>query len=315
MVNYSWNWGLPDVQIPHPPVENSADMTTAPPAYYNLKFNPLGLYNLCWCLGVLVNKPGQFTAFQERFNAADLAWLASGASEDDQHFVDPAKFLPALFTSRHDVGSLFRGFDHNPSHRWDYGTKTLLTPDRLEAHIHLPPHFINEHPQSHLAIAHIVQTFIEHVGIPTVARWKRAAHARGWALSQSGQAGPAHPPAAQLFPVPSSGMTHYIYTFSGITSGPGSPHRLGVIVEYEDREDRLLECEQQAQLQDKIKHLTERLKVRPIPSTVSSSLRSPPFTLARRTGATATSPTPGRPLATRFPTLALRTNLGPTTEK
>ncbi|KAJ6560839.1 hypothetical protein DFH09DRAFT_1316456 [Mycena vulgaris] len=110
--------------------------------------------------------------------------------------------------------------------------------------------------------------------------------------------------------------------------------RLGVIVEYEDREDRFLEqeqelLEQQAQLQEQIKHLTERLKARPIPSTISSSLRSPPSTPARRTGAMLApltspslgrrtlapmSPTPGRTLAARFQTPDLRTNLGPTTD-
>lgn len=175
--------------------------------------------------------------------------------------------------------------------------KTLLTPDRLKCHVHLPPHFVNEHPQSHLAIAHIVQTFIEHVGIPTVARWKRAAHTRGWSLSQSGHATAAHPPAAQLIPVPSSGTTHYIFwgrpwhNLPALTPSPSpaSPatldpststdlltveltaakaladERLGVIVEYEDREDRFLEreqeyLEQQAQLQEEIKYLTERIK-------------------------------------------------------
>ncbi|KAJ6535249.1 hypothetical protein DFH09DRAFT_1325078 [Mycena vulgaris] len=167
-----------------------------------------------------------------------------------------------------------------------------------------------------------------------------------------------------LIPAPSSGTTHYIFwghpwlNLPALTPSPGSPaaldpptstdlltveltaanmladERLGVIVEYEDREDRFLEreqelLEQQAQLQEQIKHLTERLKARPIPSTISSSLRSPPSTPARRTGAMLApltspslgrrtlapmSPTPGRTLAARFQTPALRTNLGPTTD-
>jgi hypothetical protein len=157
---------------------------------------------------------------------------------------------------------------------------TLLTPDRLKADVHLPPHFVKENPDSHLAIAHIVQTFIEYVGLPTVERWTRSAHSQGWSLSQKGNPRPPEPPSDRLVPAPKANTSHHIFCGRpwrslpplATATAPPSPalptitdlidqldaltaqlttaenlaeERLGVIVEYEDRQDELLQREQE----------------------------------------------------------------------
>ncbi|KAJ6476563.1 hypothetical protein DFH09DRAFT_1342444 [Mycena vulgaris] len=326
----SWNWGLPGIQIAEPPIARSADLTTVPPAYEDLKFNPLGLYNLRRRLGVLVSEPGIFNHFQHKFEAADLAWLAAGASQDGRHSIEPSHFFPAFTTLRDSLPTDKIGREHRKwfskrimsllcdlATMWDRafggstiilhvdGTtppNTVLTPDCLKANIHLPPHFVDEHPQSHLAIAHIVQIFIEHVGLPTVERWKRSAHLKGWDLSQPGHSPAVHPPAARLIPTPSSSTSHYIFwgrprlNLPALTSQPlPTPpavslpqlahlskqvnhltmelaaaqelanERLGVIVEYEERQDHLVEREQdlvsqEGKLQEQIRCLKEKLK-------------------------------------------------------
>ncbi|KAJ7163393.1 hypothetical protein C8R43DRAFT_1123007 [Mycena crocata] len=50
-----------------------------------------------------------------------------------------------------------------------------LQPERLKAHCYIPPRFLAEHPDAHLAIAAIIQTFLEQVRLPTVDDWKRRA--------------------------------------------------------------------------------------------------------------------------------------------
>lgn len=48
-----------------------------------------------------------------------------------------------------------------------------LLPECVKADVYLPPAIIDEHPEMHPAIAQIVQTFIEVVGIPTIQCWTR----------------------------------------------------------------------------------------------------------------------------------------------
>ncbi|KAJ7791140.1 hypothetical protein B0H14DRAFT_3567756 [Mycena olivaceomarginata] len=71
---------------------------------------------------------------------------------------------------------------------------TPSAPERLKAHVYLPPHFLAHHPQAHPAVAFIVQTVIEQIGVPTVQDWRNKAE-RVWSLTQTGHARPVALPA------------------------------------------------------------------------------------------------------------------------
>jgi hypothetical protein len=91
---------------------NGADPTADPPHFRDLKFNPIGLYDLRRRLGVLSRQPGIYTTFRTRFDAADLAWLAAGASDDGQHAVPRETFFPAFHTLRKSLPTGGTGRNH-----------------------------------------------------------------------------------------------------------------------------------------------------------------------------------------------------------
>jgi len=68
-----------------------------------LKFNPLGLYSLRQCLGMLSEQRGIFTRYQQSFIASDIAWFAAGASEDNTHEVQPNTFHSLFRVSRENT--------------------------------------------------------------------------------------------------------------------------------------------------------------------------------------------------------------------
>jgi hypothetical protein len=111
---------------------------------------------------------------------------------------------------------------------------TPVQPEYMKAHVYLPPSFIAENPHTHNTIARLVQTFIEEVGVPTIARWKRAATALGWKLLQPGR--PTAPNSSSLPLIPSSASSHYVFpgrpygslnnsatSFNNASSYPSSP--------------------------------------------------------------------------------------------
>ena len=56
-------------------------------------------------------------------------------------------------------------------------------PEYIKANVYLPPIMMSEHPKTHPAIAEIVQTFIETIGIPTIQHWTCTGKKCGWSLS------------------------------------------------------------------------------------------------------------------------------------
>lgn len=74
-----------------------------PLAWLDLKFNPVGLYNLRKCLGMLSKEPGIFRRYQQAFMVSDLAWFAAGASEDKTHHVQLNTFHPLFRISRENM--------------------------------------------------------------------------------------------------------------------------------------------------------------------------------------------------------------------
>jgi hypothetical protein len=87
---------------------------------------------------------------------------------------------------------------------------------------------MSEHPETHLAIAEIVQTFIETIGIPTIQHWTRAGKKHGWSLSQSGHRNQGFT-TCPLIPTPVSGTLHYQFygcPYGSLTKSISSDHSL-----------------------------------------------------------------------------------------
>ena len=74
--------------------------TTDPPPWQDLKFNPLGLYNLHRRMGILNHQQAVFTQFKSNFLASDIAWFAAGTSDDNSHYWQPDSFHPLFQKSR-----------------------------------------------------------------------------------------------------------------------------------------------------------------------------------------------------------------------
>lgn len=71
-----WNWGIP-IAIPEPP-----NAGAQPLGWDDLKFNQIGLFDICRRIGVFASEPGVYDKHHTQFDAADLAWFASGLSTD-----------------------------------------------------------------------------------------------------------------------------------------------------------------------------------------------------------------------------------------
>ncbi|KAJ7790277.1 hypothetical protein B0H14DRAFT_2626171 [Mycena olivaceomarginata] len=115
------------------------------------------------------------------------------------------------------------------------GTTVPGTPPRsefLKAHVCIPPSFLSENPGSRVAIATIVQLFIEHVGVPTVEAWTRRALARNWPLTQPGSNGlhvPVNPATLPLIPNPAPSSAYYVFRGRAagyVPTGPFPPLRV-----------------------------------------------------------------------------------------
>ncbi|KAJ7603380.1 hypothetical protein DFH06DRAFT_1350240 [Mycena polygramma] len=232
------DWGTPGIQIDPPLNSQGKPPGSALLEWTDLKFNPLGLYDLRRHLGVLPTEPGIFTAFQGRFEAADYAWLAAGTSTDGRHRVQIDRFFTEQLTLRSSLpfgeagAPPWKTFEAklktviwDLATMWDraYGGTTLILhadgpiapntpqhPKYFKASAYLPPVFVAENPNSHLALAHIAQTFIEHVGIPTSARWRRAGRIQGYFGTGPVTTPPRAPyHATLLVPIPS--QTNYVF--------------------------------------------------------------------------------------------------------
>lgn len=103
---------------------------------------------------------------------------------------------------------------------------SLPLPENLEAHVYLPPNLLGEFQTAHEPIAHVVQCFIEAVGVPTAMRRQRAEAALGWLLMDDTEAVPA-PPACSPSTINHNTSQTAHYVFSGRPYGslmhPASP--------------------------------------------------------------------------------------------
>ncbi|KAJ7027668.1 hypothetical protein C8F04DRAFT_1266772 [Mycena alexandri] len=207
---YVHNWAAPQIrQPPSQPPSHQGYPARNPLPWHGLKFNPLGLFDLRRHLGIFPLTPTVWNTYRHRFLASDLSWLATGASEDNQHDPGAAGFFPEFYQLRNSLPSNDAGYQERTRFKesttmWDrtFGSTTMIlsingttspgtpvSPDYLRASVYLPPSFLRRTPEAHPAIANIAQTFIESVGVPTVRAWVQDATATGWRLTQPGANG------------------------------------------------------------------------------------------------------------------------------
>ncbi|KAJ7716701.1 hypothetical protein B0H16DRAFT_1741035 [Mycena metata] len=232
----TFRWGVAGVSIPLPP--SRQPIPVQPVAWDNLTFTPGGAYDLRRHLGVTFDELGRFNRSRNKFEAADLAWLAAGASDDGRHSLPSEQFYPEfhdLYDSvptgvsgqqaRRDFSNSVRALIWDLATQWDRATggTTLilhtsgttvpgspLVPERMKSQVYIQPRFLHEHPETHATIAFLVQTFLEHIAIPTAQDW-RARASRLWSLLQTSHL-PAMQLPATLIPEPSSlRSAHYVF--------------------------------------------------------------------------------------------------------
>jgi hypothetical protein len=92
-------WGT-HIDIPVPP-GGTGDV----PAWSDLKFNPLGIYNLRRRLGALQHEPGVFMRYKSNFASSDVAWFSAGMHNDGQHMTPRDTYHPLFMTAREHTGT------------------------------------------------------------------------------------------------------------------------------------------------------------------------------------------------------------------
>ncbi|KAJ7086901.1 hypothetical protein B0H15DRAFT_950409 [Mycena belliarum] len=261
----AFSWG-PGISVPPPPSRHP--IPAAPAPWNEIKFTPCGAYDVRRHLGALIDELGRFNRSRHKFIASDVAFIAAGSSLEGGHEISPNLFFPEF----HDLyESLPPGKEGQNARKvwndkvrqliWDLCTKwdrstggttmvmhvagttvpgAPLVPERLKAHVYLPPHFIAENPDAHGPVASIVQTFFEAIGIPTAAAWRHRA-LQIWSLTQHGHLPPITLPTCLIPPPTSPRSAHYIFSghpfgqlpllappASASTSGPPSSDLYGV---------------------------------------------------------------------------------------
>ena len=212
-----WNWGIP-VTIPEPP-----GASPQPQDWNQLKFNQLGLFDLCHRIGVFALEPGVYNNHRTQFDATDLAWFAAGLSTEVLDLAQNS-FPPELSTLRHTtIGSQARSalrtcvqklcFDlvciiqmcYNmvlmyciQATLWDrsFGGATLIIhvegathpnalmqPKYIKSDVYFPGYLIKENPHFSPIISKLVQKYIVNIGMPVIERWERCARLI-WSMTQ-----------------------------------------------------------------------------------------------------------------------------------
>jgi hypothetical protein len=89
----------------------TVDISTPPggatdtvPSWSDLKFNPLGLYNLRRRLGAVPDQPGAFMRHKHNFLHSDISWFAAGLHTDGQHVTPVDQFHILFQTAREHTG-------------------------------------------------------------------------------------------------------------------------------------------------------------------------------------------------------------------
>ncbi|KAJ7269469.1 hypothetical protein C8J57DRAFT_1227228 [Mycena rebaudengoi] len=227
-------WDVPNVVVPVPQSRDAIPFEI--PALSSLGFDPISLFNLHRSLGA--GTPG-FDHFHNRYNSADMAWLALDASEDGHHIVGPDVFFPEYLhlqesqpggvagqEARKEFADSARRLICDVATKYDCctaGTTFIIhvndttvpnvpvAPEQIKAQVYPPPpHLLLEHPEIKPTVAFIVQSVIEHISIPTIADWRHKAQ-RKWNLTQQAHVFTVPPPTFLIPPPLNLRSAQYIF--------------------------------------------------------------------------------------------------------
>ncbi|KAF9473484.1 hypothetical protein BDN70DRAFT_899741 [Pholiota conissans] len=231
----SFAWCAAGVNITPP----NADALTQPlpRRFADLKFSPQGMYDLRRLQDAVPEHPGEYTAHQQQFDGADIAWFATNCSTDNRHVIGPNEYHPVLehiFSekfgpeSRRKLREGTQKLVLDAASLWDraFGGSTMVihvdpptsfgvpnAPEYMKAITYIPPTVVAELPDSHQAIADIVQSFIVNVGLHTKLRWERIKQTKEIGRTHKKHAAPPpFPPHPQPIPTPLlSGSSLYVF--------------------------------------------------------------------------------------------------------
>jgi len=92
-------WGI-HVNLTAPP-----GTTEIVPPFADLRFDPIGIYNLRRRLGAFPRNAGVFAMYQRNFRLSDIAWFAAGLHQASVPNLGPDTLLPGFWDSRDGMGS------------------------------------------------------------------------------------------------------------------------------------------------------------------------------------------------------------------
>ncbi|KAJ7725662.1 hypothetical protein DFH07DRAFT_970797 [Mycena maculata] len=254
-VPFVHDWAAPGVRmLPVPPPSHNGYPKVKPQPLHCLRFTPLGIYDLRRHMGVFAHSPSIWNTYHHRFEQADIAWLATGASSDNQHHPPhDAGFFPEFLALRESLplnenggylpriafGDLVRKVLFDVATMLDriLGSTTLIIhsegttrpnslmrPEYLSSTVYIPPTFLARNPAAHIHIARIVQHYIETVGVLTATAWRTDARRQlKWPLNQSGPPrSPNYIPPGLVIPDPKERGSS-VYVFRGCPDGSLNP--------------------------------------------------------------------------------------------
>ncbi|KAF8961486.1 hypothetical protein BDZ97DRAFT_1921179 [Flammula alnicola] len=230
-----YSTAAPSVGLPAPPGAGEH-----PPAWHLLKFNPIGLWGLRRRLGLLSSEPGIYNLNRDKFDTADIAWMAAGMASEVLAPLGLTQFPPEFMILRNGTpsgqpGSMARSQLRSRVQRatfdlaalWDrtFGGATLVlhvegtirpnspkTPDFVKSDVYFPAHFLQEDPRFSPIVSDMVQRFIAEIGLPVIERWERCARAR-WPMTQGAgnQAPPPYPSQPTQPTAVPAGSSTFVY--------------------------------------------------------------------------------------------------------
>ncbi|KAJ7800798.1 hypothetical protein B0H14DRAFT_2615904 [Mycena olivaceomarginata] len=263
-----------------------------------------------------------------------------GASTDDKHKLDRNNtFFPELATlhdsllfAKNGGGEMCCEFEKKFKRVtiWDraFGGTTLLLhadgatppgmpvqPEYLKAYGYLPPQFVGDEADTHVALAHIAQLFIEHISTRTVDRFMEAGWNYGWVFTQTGHHHtPFHP--TRLIPIPTG--TKYLFCgrpMGSLAMGRLYELKLQLAEEHSAHEQLEVQLKTQAEQMAVPYHQIKGLQCRnacatPVPTPSLSRVQAPSMPSCTSRGALSvgtwttlsiTSPSPPRHSSTLMP--------------